>query len=356
MVLREKCTQTNQSSIIPNKCCGFKMKEGLQFISALLLPLVLGVFTAVITIQQQNTAREQRNQDRNAAENQRHEDQMAAKQLRELEGSLSENRYKDDAFDAYIKEIGQILTNNNGSLTSNLVAATFARAKTLTIFRRLDAKRNIQIIRFLYEAGQLGEKDNLSSLDLSTAELHEIDFHYLAINKKKLNDLSLAGVFLRNTTFTCIEIDRANFSSTQLDNVSFSLAQLENVDFTFATFNNANFSSAELGNVNLAFSSICNATFSSASLFDTNLSNARLENIDFSFALLQNLDFSKARLVNVSFAHARLFNVVFEFGTLHDIDFSFAKLSHPVLIVAQLVHVIFSSAVLGNIHKRFTFF
>ncbi|CAF4046230.1 unnamed protein product [Rotaria magnacalcarata] len=153
--------------------------------SSLLLPLVLGVFTAIITIQQQNAAREQRNQDRNATEKQRLEDQMAAKQLCELEGTLSDNRYKDDAFDAYIKEIGKMMQNNHGWLTSNLVTATIARAKTLTIFRRLDPTRNIQIIRFLYETGQLGENDNQSALDISTAELREVDFRYLAINKTK---------------------------------------------------------------------------------------------------------------------------------------------------------------------------
>ncbi|CAF3061609.1 unnamed protein product [Rotaria socialis] len=194
MVLREKITQTDQSLRIANQFYGLKLKYGLQFMSSLLLPLVLGVFTAIITIQQQSAAREQRNQDRNASEKQRLEDQMAAKQLRELEGTLSDNRYKDDAFDAYIKEIGTMMQNNHGMLTSNLVTATITRAKTLTIFRRLDASRNIQIIQFLYEAGQLGEKNNQSALDISTAELREVDFRYLAINKKKLNDLSLAVI------------------------------------------------------------------------------------------------------------------------------------------------------------------
>ncbi|CAF2119766.1 unnamed protein product [Rotaria magnacalcarata] len=203
--------------------------------SSLLLPLVLGVFTAIITIQRQSAAREQRNQDRNASDKQRLEDQMVAKQLRELEGTLSDYRYKDDAFDAYIKEIDTMMQNNHGMLTSNLVTATITRAKTLTIFRRLDASRNIQIIQFLYEAGQLGEKNNQSALDISTAELREVDFRYLAINKKKLNDLSLAGIFLWNATFTRIEISRTNFSGAQLDNASFSLTQIENVDFTFAT-------------------------------------------------------------------------------------------------------------------------
>ncbi|CAM4983629.1 unnamed protein product [Rotaria socialis] len=173
MVLREKITQTDQSLRIANQFYGLKLKYGLQFMSSLLLPLVLGVFTAIITIQQQSAAREQRNQDRNASEKQRLEDQMAAKQLRELEGTLSDNRYKDDAFDAYIKEIGTMMQNNHGMLTSNLVTATITRAKTLTIFRRLDASRNIQIIQFLYEAGQLGEKNNQSALDISTAELRE---------------------------------------------------------------------------------------------------------------------------------------------------------------------------------------
>ncbi|CAF5168968.1 unnamed protein product, partial [Rotaria sp. Silwood1] len=72
--------------------------------------------------------------------------------------------------------MGRLLEKNNGSLTSNEVAATLARAKTLNIFRQLDAQRNIRIIRFLYEAKQLSEIHENRPLDLSTTKLPDIDF------------------------------------------------------------------------------------------------------------------------------------------------------------------------------------
>ncbi|CAF4438060.1 unnamed protein product, partial [Rotaria sp. Silwood2] len=72
--------------------------------------------------------------------------------------------------------MGQLLANNSGSLTSNKVTATLARVKTLNVFRQLDPQRNIRIIRFLYEAEQLTEIHENSSLDLSTTKLIDIDF------------------------------------------------------------------------------------------------------------------------------------------------------------------------------------
>ncbi len=107
--------------------------------------------------------------------------------------------------------MGELLKEYNGSLTSNEVMATLARAKTLNIFRELDPQRNVRIIRFLYEAKQLSE----TSLDLSTAKLCDMDFRDSAVNGKRLDHLSLTSIFLSNATFIGIEMKHVNFADTQ---------------------------------------------------------------------------------------------------------------------------------------------
>ncbi|CAF2086561.1 unnamed protein product, partial [Rotaria magnacalcarata] len=78
MASQEQCVQTHGALRRARKPHDLKLRVGLQFISSLLLPLTLGVFTVVITFQQQSAAKQQRDEDRMAAELQRAEDRNAS--------------------------------------------------------------------------------------------------------------------------------------------------------------------------------------------------------------------------------------------------------------------------------------
>ena len=78
-----------------------------QCFSVLLVPASLGILTAVMTLYQQEVAKQQRL-----------EDQRASQQLCELEQTISDNRYLDDLLNNFILDIGELLKDNNGSLTS----------------------------------------------------------------------------------------------------------------------------------------------------------------------------------------------------------------------------------------------
>lgn len=342
--LKRKIHPRTNPFLTDRKVFGLKRNDVLKFISSLLLPLALGVFTLVITLQQQQIAKQQREEDR-----------IAADRHRELERNITDDRYKNDVFDAYIKEMGRLLENHSGFLTSNNVTATLARVKTLNVFRQLDSQSKVRIIRFLYEAGQLDHLASHTSLDLSSADLSNIDLSYSIINKRKLDKLSLAGAILSNATFTRIEMQRINFSEAQLDNASFAEAQLDNIDYSFSQLGNANFSSVKLRNVTFLHSSFHNTSF-----FNASLSNGRFlglcENIDFSFTRLKDVDFSSGALFDVNFSYAHLDNVRFPSATLHNVNFSFANLSRAIFSNAQLVNANFSYSILGNVHQSFALF
>ncbi|CAF5055531.1 unnamed protein product [Rotaria magnacalcarata] len=227
MTLHENSTQTKRGFVQNRKICGVTFVQASKSISSLLLPVMLGIFTVVITVNQQNATKQQRE-----------EDQKAAEENRRVERDIAAERYRDDIFDAYIKGIGQLFEKYNGSLISNRVPMTLARAKTLNIFRRLDPQRNIRIIRFLHESEQLSGTIEQISLDLSTAELPGIDFRHLAIYRKQLDNISLASTFLSNATFINVGMKHVNFSRTRFNDSSWSSAQLENAEFTFAELHN----------------------------------------------------------------------------------------------------------------------
>ncbi|CAF4599917.1 unnamed protein product, partial [Didymodactylos carnosus] len=140
---------------------------------------MLGIFTVVITIHQQNAAAKQRAEDLNATLLQRIQELAIANNQSEANRQMAiaqkeqeKERYQNDALAAYIKEMGELLKDSNGSLTSNPVTATVARVKTLNVFRQIDPPRKVHILRFLYEASQLTNIDQNPPLDLTTADLY----------------------------------------------------------------------------------------------------------------------------------------------------------------------------------------
>ncbi|CAF1542387.1 unnamed protein product [Rotaria magnacalcarata] len=356
MAIQDQATQTSHY----RKKHSLILKDGLQFVSSLIIPVMLGVFTVVTTIHQQKTAREQRLEDLNESRHQRLEDLNESRYQRLQE----ENHQRDLA--TIVIDVANMFKKNNGSLTSDNVTATIARVKALTTFRQLDAQRNIQIIRFLYESGQLTKTAQRPSLDLSTAKFCNMDFRELAVNEKQLDELSLTGVALLNATFEDIEISNSNFANIQLNNVNFSLGTLHAIKFSFSRFNDVNLSYGQLRNVNFSSSVLVNVNFSFVSMFEVQLpliqlkhgnfsfvvlfngdfSSARLENVNFSGARLNNIDFSSTVLFNVDFSHSQLANVTFFRATLHRANFSFVEFYGPIFTHAQLNIVNFSSAIL----------
>jgi hypothetical protein len=61
---RKRDIQAKRRHHRSRRFCGLSVKDGLQFLSSLILPLMLGVFTVVITFEQQKIARQQRLEDK----------------------------------------------------------------------------------------------------------------------------------------------------------------------------------------------------------------------------------------------------------------------------------------------------
>ncbi|CAF3191630.1 unnamed protein product [Rotaria socialis] len=178
--------------------------------------MVLGISTVVITIHQQNITLQQRAEDRQLARERRELEKTIADEKCEQEYNISAEQrdisekqrkrgldiqiqqYRNTLLVEYIREIGQMLERNQGSLTNNTIIATLARVQTLSIVRQFDSHGKAQIIQFLYEAGQLTASQN--PLDLSTADLNNMNMNS-SISELPMNELSLAGVQLRFCSF-----------------------------------------------------------------------------------------------------------------------------------------------------------
>ena len=306
MVSQEQSTQTDRSGSLSSQVFDLKRKGVLNFVSSLLLPLALGIFTIIITFDQQRAAKQQRDEDRYASELQRQQDKI-----------LNDEAHKNAVLNTYIMDMAKLLDDKNGSLTFDKVTAIVSRAKTLNTFRELDPSKVIRVIRFLHEVGQLNHQLYYSPVDLSTAELHGIDFRELAINRKQLSQLSMVGIFLSDAIFTEIEMDNINLAQSRFDNATFSSSSLKEVNFSSTKFYNASFALTRHESID----------FSSSQLDMINFTLSRLENnITFAFVIVNHADFSNTQLIDVKFAAAEIGDSHFLFTSLMRVQIENSRL------------------------------
>lgn len=99
---RDQSTMTEHPESSNRRFCRLTTKEILSHISSLFLPLMLGVFTAVITFHQQNVGVKQRLEDREIAREQREQDRNISREQREQDKTIAKNRLRDAVLVAYL--------------------------------------------------------------------------------------------------------------------------------------------------------------------------------------------------------------------------------------------------------------
>jgi cell division protein FtsB len=181
---REQKEETKQSR------WGFRGKTVWDFLQLLIVPLILVAIGLVFSLQQD-------------ARQQRVEDQRA-----EAERELAEQRAQDEALQAYLDQMSQLM------LERKLLEAepgdpvyTLAQARTSTAILSLDAEHNQSVTRFLINSGLAESSDGsprllseialpratLSSAELSSADLSLADLRWMPAIGHYLCLLSLAA-------------------------------------------------------------------------------------------------------------------------------------------------------------------
>jgi hypothetical protein len=113
-----------------------------DWLQLLIVPLALVVIGLLFSVQQD--ARQQR------IENQR----------AEAERKLAEQRAQDEALQAYLDQMNNLLLEHNlRDSKGHSEVRTLARARTLTVLGRLDSERNSAILQFLREAQLISGTD-----------------------------------------------------------------------------------------------------------------------------------------------------------------------------------------------------
>jgi len=125
---------------------------------------------------------------------QRERELETARQQREREVEIAERRTQDEALQAYLDQMGQLLLDKDRPLRQSKEddeVRTLARARTLTLLSRLDRARKRSTVQFLYESGLVDKERrivDLTGADLSRANLRDADLGGADLRDADLRD------------------------------------------------------------------------------------------------------------------------------------------------------------------------
>src|SRR5215208_5595213 len=243
------------------------LREWLPIVGALLVSVVIALGIWGITWQLEKLEN-QRAQQAQKLENQR----------AEAERELAEQRAQDEALQAYLDQMSQLILDRKllEVEQGDPVHApgdpvhTLAQASTSTAILRLDAKHNESVTHFLINS-------DLSVRSEDSARL---------LRGSTLSHAKLSGAHLPNADLGDVELSGADLSNALLLNANLSGADLSN-----ALLDNADLV-AHLPNADLSGASLIGADLSDANLFSADLSDANLIGADLSRSVLDNANLS----------------------------------------------------------------
>jgi uncharacterized protein YjbI with pentapeptide repeats len=172
-----------------------------DWLQLLVVPLALVVIGFLFTAQQDQ--RQQNIEDQRAQQAQKIENQRA-----EAERELAVQSAQDEALQAYLDQMSSlILEKDLRESKKHSEVRTLARARTLTVLRRLDSSRKGQVLSFLAEAnlvqGQGKNNDQrvikLGQADLNDADLEAITLSGADLSGAHLSRADLTGAKLKGT-------------------------------------------------------------------------------------------------------------------------------------------------------------
>jgi uncharacterized protein YjbI with pentapeptide repeats len=214
--------------------------------------------------------------------------EMLENQRAEAERELAERRAQDEALQAYLDQMSQLILDRKLlEVEQGDPVHTLAQARTSTAILRLDAEHNESVTHFLITSDlSVRSKDSARLLRGST-----------------LSHAKLSGAHLPNADLGDAELSGADLSNALLVNANLIGADLSGADLSDASLDNADLI-AHLPNADLSGANLIGADLSEANLFSADLSDTTLIGADLSRAVLDNANLSNAVLDNANLGGA----------------------------------------------------
>jgi uncharacterized protein YjbI with pentapeptide repeats len=262
---------------------GFRGMSLRSWLELLVVPLALVVIGLVFTMLQD--ARQQEIENQRAELEQKIEDQRA-----EAERELAEQRAQDEALQAYLDQMSQLMLDRKLlEAEQGTPLYTVAQARTSTLILRLDAQHNESVTRFLINSGLVESSEAsaglLRKIPLSHATLSDAHLPNADLFKADLLKADLSNALLGDASLSDAYLLGANLSDADLSGADLRGADLSVADLRGADLERANLSNADLSFSNLRYTLLFGANLSEADL--TNVSGVTSEELNLMASSLQ---------------------------------------------------------------------
>jgi flagellar biosynthesis/type III secretory pathway chaperone len=271
---------------------GIDGKTAWDLAELVVVPLALAFVAFYLSWQQKKFELEQARADREAEQERgradREAEQERARAERENERQIARDREEDAALNMYYDRMSELLLNH--SLRDSDETAeerSIARARTLTILRRLSPERKGALVQFLFEAGLILAQKTVVSL--RGADLHKAELAWT-----NLEGADLRGAILTEAKLTSTRLEGADLRETVLSKASLVGAKLRGADLRQAYLENADLQGAYLEKADLQEAILVEANLILAHLRETNFQGAFLPRADLRLAYLEGADLRKA--------------------------------------------------------------
>ncbi|MGB3633808.1 MAG: pentapeptide repeat-containing protein [Rubrobacteraceae bacterium] len=183
------------------------------------------------------------------------------RQQQERQLRISEHRAQDDAVQAYLDQMSQLLTDKDRPLhraRSGDNLSTVARARTLTVLQMLDGHRKRSIVQFLHEGGLIKrgvaapvvklDHANLKYARLRGIYLENAQLQAVYFQDADLRHSYLRGAVLYNSNLRNAKLESADLSPSE-SNGNKQPTNLDGVDLLNADLKKANLRGADMRQV-----------------------------------------------------------------------------------------------------------
>jgi uncharacterized protein YjbI with pentapeptide repeats len=297
----EHQTPAPQSQLIlqPNKgwtgFAGRTLWDWLNLLGVLLIPLILGAGTLLITAQQSAISQSQHESDQKIADNRLQEDLLKT--------------YRDDIYRLMFDQ--QLPNAKYGDPVQ-----TMAQSYTNDALRKLDLSRRILLAQFLNDLHLVSSTtENPPLLSLSGTDLRGVHLPFASLQKANLNNANLQGADLHGAKLQRANLHGANLHGAKLqvaylqgaylDETDLQGAYLDEADLQGIRLRGTNLQGAQLGRTHLQGAQLLWVDLSDADLQQTYLQGAQLLRVDLRGADLRGANLQKASIHTEQLATAK---------------------------------------------------
>lgn len=222
-----------------------------DWIELLVIPLVLSISAFLLNLSGKNIERK------------------FTEKRAELDREIAKDSQEEAALQAYINYMTELLLEKKLKTAKSEEIRTIARIRTLTVLRRLNARRKGDVMDFINEAELINLPNpivNLSGADLSNANLIGAD----------LSNTHLQYVNLKGARLHFAHLDGADLLGSNLPEAELYSATLKGTNLTSVNLNEAFLNGANLYEANLLLTNFTNATLSRAYLKGAKIMSGQL--------------------------------------------------------------------------------